>query len=254
VNDLVSISASTAASRVTSRDLRRLLGLCHDHAAAGTASPRLRACADEARDWYAAHARPFMAWRRVAIRAIADHAVTMATGEVLESRRLATQLRANAAGELAVLAVSAGEEVVAEIARRWRDDRPDQAYCLDRFAAAVAERLLLDAAQLSGVASAGSREQWLPHLSPGCSDWGLVGQQVLMVLLTRDRAAAALGPVQLLESGALWPPHSMLAVRGITRGLPQQRWAPACRACDFDPCYFRRCPSAVEPQLGTVPP
>ena len=50
-----------------------------------------------------------------------------------------------------------------------------------------------------------------------------------------------LGPVELLTSGALDPPHSLLAVLGVTR----KRLAAAtpedlCRACELEPCGFRR--------------
>ncbi len=52
-----------------------------------------------------------------------------------------------------------------------------------------------------------------------------------------------LGPLELLETGALDPPHSLLAVLGVTR-QPLAAVAPEdlCRACELEPCGFRRAP------------
>lgn len=108
----------------------------------------------------------------------------------------------------AVVAITAGAEVEAEIARRWQDDRVDEAYFLDRFAAAVVEHL----ARSVGV-------------SPGLEGWDLEQHFELMRILGPE------APVELLHSGMLKPVHSVLArITGES---------VTCPRCDFR-CDFRR--------------
>ena len=107
-----------------------------------------------------------------------------------------------------VAALTAGIEVEDEIARRWKEDRVDEAYFLDRFAAGVVEHL----ARSIGV-------------SPGSDGWDIEGQFELMAALGRD------APVELLPSGMLKPVHSMVAV--VTGE------SSTCSECCFR-CDFRR--------------
>lgn len=249
----VPVCGTAVAAAVPDLEYRRLLGLPRQRASDDCCAPQVWERVAAARDWYAAQGRPFVALRRIAIGSVDAGSIRVATGEVLASRQFATRLQVARATELAVILVSAGPEVVAVIERRWREGRPDEAWCLDRFAAAVAERLLRDVAALSGVTRAVPQEHWLPHLSPGCADWDLADQHRLMGLLAADRDVAAIGPVRLLESGALSPRHSLLAARGIARRRPATRLAQACRACDLDPCHYRRRPSTGDRPPRTVP-
>ena len=249
----VPVCSAAVAASVPDREYRRLLGLPRQRASADPCVPLVWERAAAARDWFAEQGRPFLALRRIAIRSIDAGSVRIATGEVLTSRQLATRLQVASATYLAVIAVSAGPEVVAEIERRWREGRPDEAWCLDRFAAAVAERLLRDVAALPGVPRDAPQEYWLPHLSPGCADWDLADQHRLMALLATGRESATIGPVRLLDSGALSPQHSLLAVRGVARRRPATRLVQACRACDLDPCRYRRRPSTGDRPQRTVP-
>jgi hypothetical protein len=249
----VPICSAVIAAAVPDREYRRLLGLPRLRAGAESCAPQVWERAAAARHWYAAQGRPLVALRRIAIGSIDAGSIRVATGEALASLQLATRLQAARATELAVIVVSAGPEVVVEIDRRWREGRPDEAWCLDRFSTAVAERLLRDVAALRGVPRDTPQEYWLPHLSPGCADWDLADQHRLMGLLTADRDDAVIGPVGLLESGALSPRHSLLAVRGIARRRPAKRLAQACRACDLDPCHYRRRPSTGDRPPRTVP-
>lgn len=249
----VPVCSAVVAAAVPDREYRRLLGLPRQRVSADSCAPLVWERAAAARDWYAAQGRSFVALRRIAVRSVDVDSIGVATGEVLASRQLATRLQAARATELVVIVVSAGPEVVAEIDRRWREGRPDEAWCLDRFAAAVAERLLRDVAALPGVPRDTPQEYWLPHLSPGCADWDLADQRRLMGLLAPGRGGAAIGPVRLLESGAMSPRHSLLAVRGIARCRPAMRLAQSCRACDLDPCQYRRRPSTGDRPQRTVP-
>jgi hypothetical protein len=96
-------------------------------------------------------------------------------------------------------------------------------------------------------------ETLLAPLSPGCGRFELGDQQRLLCLLGGEPAPAErlrLGPIELLTTGALDPPHSLLAAVGVTR-QPLAATTPEdlCRACELEPCGFRRArfvPAAIE--------
>jgi len=122
---------------------------------------------------------------------------------------------------------------------------------LDRFAAAAAESLVRHAASQLGASLRPRRERLLPHLSPGCGGWDLADQHRLLGLLSgsspgpsvRNDCGTPFGPLTLMPSGALQPPHSLLAAFGITDLAVRVRPLVACGACDLDPCEFRRAPA-----------
>jgi hypothetical protein len=115
-----------------------------------------------------------------------------------------------------VAVVSAGPEVEREVDRLWAADHVDEAYFLDRYAAAVVERL--------------ARELG-PYRSPGCGDLPFEEQPTLfahIASLARD--------VEMLPSGMLRPRHSLLAVVPVgSRGGDNP-----CHRCDLEGCTFRR--------------
>jgi hypothetical protein len=203
------------------------------------------------------------------LRRIDADSVSLQGGDVLEGSTLAEHLRIGEAHAIVVAAVSAGPEVAAEAARLWADGRPDESYFLDRFAAAVAEQLVW---RLSAVLCADATsvdEGLMPHLSPGCGRWGLSAQHALMALLlgrpvVADSAVATaaatvecglheaeasggassavmtLGPLSLLDTGALRPQHSFLAALGVTRRAIVTTPESSCRSCDLRHCRYRR--------------
>lgn len=248
---MLSVSAIDAASGVADAEFRRLLGIPRGREVTAEIDER----AGLARRWYAARGRPFVAARRLALRSAGPGSVTLETGEVLTGAALAERLRDGEAHALVVLAVSAGPEVAAEAARLWADDRPDEAYFLDRFAAAVAEQLVWQAsAALCGDATAAD-EGLLPHLSPGCGRWEIEAQHQLMALLCADEPwprvdpsadtgdglqELALGPMTMLASGALRPQHSLLAALGVARRAIVATPESSCRSCELTRCRFRR--------------
>jgi len=233
------------AAAVGERELLRLLGLPRGRELEG----ELRDRADAARAWYADHGRPFVAIRRVGVQDVASTSVTLADGSELRSAGLALGLRATQGHAVLVLAVSAGREVAAEVARAWAEDRPDEAYFLDRFATAVTEALLLQASGAECRTASQAGETLLPPRSPGCGDFEIGDQHRLMALLgavPSARERVALGPIELLPSGALDPAHSLLAALGVTRhALPATTPEALCRGCALDPCAFRRAPSTL---------
>lgn len=106
------------------------------------------------------------------------------------------------------VAITAGAEVELELARLWKEDRVDEAYFLDRFAAGIVEHL---------VRAVGA--------SPGSRGWDIERHSELMEVLGPD------SPVELLPSGMLEPVHSVLAV--ITGE------STTCAECTHR-CEFRR--------------
>lgn len=245
VATVVPLAAATLAADVPEREFRRLLGLPRG----AVLSDDLQRRAEWARRWYAEQGRPFVAARRVEVRGIGVGSVTLATGDVLTSEGLAERLGSGDAHALVALAASAGREVAEEAARLWKDDRPDESYFLDRFAAAVAECVVQRASAILCASVLPQGEWLLEHLSPGCGHWDIGDQHRLMALLTGDAPAqpagavgVSLGPVTLLPSGALQPQHSVLAALGVSRRPVPGRTAIPCRSCDLDPCSFRRVP------------
>lgn len=230
----VSVDAAEIAAAVVPAEYARLLGAPRGRALAD----EVAAGADAARRWYAQHGHPFVAARRVAVRGVAGDGVSLDDGTVLGGEPLVRRVRAAEAPALAVVAVTAGPEPDAESARLWAE-RPDAAYFLDRFAAAVAEALVPWAAAWFCRRLGSGGETLLPHLSPGCGGWDLAAQPILMGLL----ADTPLGPLDMLESGMLTPKNSLLAVAPVSRRPGEAASAAdACRACGLSPCAFRRVP------------
>jgi len=249
---ILRISAGDAAGGVSDAEFKRLIGIPRGREVSGEVAAR----AALARPWYIEHGRPFVATRRIELREIGADSVTLETGEVIEGAALAERLRGGEAHALVALAVSAGSEAADEAARLWAVDRPDESYFLDRFAAAVAEQLVWQASAALCADATAEGEGLLPHLSPGCGRWDISAQHQLMALLLgaspEDVRAAAdatedepsrgptLGPLTLLESGALRPQHSLLAALGVTRRAIVSTPESSCRSCDLAHCRYRR--------------
>jgi hypothetical protein len=136
--------------------------------------------AEEAIDWYRRHGNP----------------------------RVVTRV----AGEETLAAVTAGSEVEEQVMRLWAEERVDEAYFLDRLAAAVVEHL---AASLGKPRSPGHRG---------------------FPLEVQFRLFAELAPpgMKILPSGMLSPKNSLLAVYRADDG-----GGSPCLDCDWR-CSFRR--------------
>jgi hypothetical protein len=224
------------AGAVEEWEYLRLLGLPRSRPLEGELSQRSAG----ARSWYAAHGRPYIAARKVAIKRLGDESVQVESGQHFTSRTLASRLRSGEAHALLALAVSAGAEVDQESRRLWEEDKPDESYFLDRFGVAVTERLVFWAMRWFCRRSEPVGETVLPHLSPGCGSWDFQDQLKLMSLLTEE--ATGPGPLRMLPSGMLLPKSTLLAALGVTRLQVLPSPADACKACDLSPCTFRRAP------------
>jgi hypothetical protein len=195
------------AVAVADAEYRRLLG----YPSGAEMSERAAELAAWARDWYARHGHPWIYVR------------TSETG--------------------ALAAVSAGPEAEEEARRLWTAGRPDEYFFLEMFASAVVEHLLLLA---RGRLCAWAEPQnlvVLPHSSPGYGTWDVAEQPALLQLIRNG--AELPGPLGALDSGALVPKKSQLAVFAIapaddrTRRLAEL--AP-CQTCALANCQFRRAP------------
>ena len=221
-------------------EYNRLLGYPRDHVSSG----RARELADWARGWYAENGRPWVYSRQEDEVAISDGSIHI-DGVPFRSGRLQKTLVDAEAHGVILVAVSAGPELEQEAQRLWREEKPDEYFFLETFGSAVVEHLttatgarLCDWAEARGMAV-------LPHYSPGYPEWDIMEQPRLLDLIGRE---ALPGSVEVLESGALRPKKSLLAVFPLTRHAHRIRRLSElvpCGNCSYAPCRYRRLPYAA---------
>jgi hypothetical protein len=166
---------------VEEREYARLLGYPWGTELEGDVHDR----AEQAREWYAVHGKP--------------RVYCVPTEEFYSAA-----------------AITAGREVDAEVERLWREERVDEAYFLDRYAAGIVETL---------ARSLGS------YRSPGTGGMPFEEQFNLFAQI------ASLKPeIEILSSGMLKPKNSLLAL--VTNDV--RRHANVCAGCDMPGCTFRR--------------
>jgi len=115
-------------------------------------------------------------------------------------------------GSETLAAITAGFEVEDQVAKLWASERVDEAYFLDRLAAAVVEHL---------AASLGAPR------SPGHKGFPIEEQSRLYSILEPPE-------IEILPSGMLNPKNSILAIYG-----PGSANVSPCSRCDWR-CSFRR--------------
>ncbi len=212
-------------------EYNRLLGYPRDFTLEG----RALELANWARDWYAANGRPIACARSVGDFQLDGDAVCL-DGARFTSRRLAMMLRDGEAHAAVLAAVSAGPELEDEAQRLWYDEKPDEYFFLETFGSAVVESL---AAMLGARLWDWAREHEmsvLPHYSPGYPEWDIREQPRLFELLR----PSVTGTMEVLESGALHPKKSLLAVFGVTRRTGLATRPVPCETCSLASCDFRR--------------
>jgi hypothetical protein len=147
-----------------------------------------------------------------------------------------------AAADGAVLAaVSAGAEIEREAQKLWREEKPDEYYFLEVLVSAVVERLTEIAGRRLCAWAESRGMAVLPHYSPGYPGWDVAQQSRLLGLL--KTAGSLPGNLEALESGALLPKKSLLAVFGLTRqtdGVRRRTELVACESCSLPACQYRR--------------
>jgi len=231
------VTPPDVAAGVQPREYARLLGYPPERSLEGP----VLALGDASRDWYGRHGRPWVFGRTFALAVLTSDTVELEDGTRLDSRVLARRLRDAEAPALVAVTVSAGPEVDERVDRLWSEDRPDEAYFLDRFGVAVAEHL---AAWCGETLRSPHDDELiaLPGYSPGYSGWSLDQQVLLYELITGRPQRPLPGPLQVLDSGMLTPRSSLLAVFGLSaqRQLAAEAWARhRCTWCSLADCDFR---------------
>ena len=235
---MIALSDSSPVTNVEPAEYQRLLGYPRDH----ELDERALELSDEARAWYAAHARPWIYAREAQSLDIGGDRVVI-DGVSFTSKRLLNTLRDAAAESVVLVAVSAGPEIEQEAQRRWLDEKPDEYFFFEVYGSAIVEHLVTTAGgRLCAVADADELAV-LPHYSPGYPDWEIADQAPLFALIARDGLQSLPSSVEVLESGMLRPKKALLAVFGLTRHLDHVRKLGdlvPCENCTLPGCQYRR--------------
>lgn len=240
VADLFAISAALAGVKVRPEEYVRLLGYPRGRVLEG----RAEELANWAKDWYAAHGKPWIYARQAANFEISGDSIYI-DGVQFASKRLRSTLEQAKAESVALVAVGAGREIEEEAARRWEEEKPDEYFFLEIFGAAVVEHLttlagakLCDWAEQRGMAV-------LPHYSPGYAEWDIAEQGRLLGLIKQGEQEPFPFEIDALDSGMLRPRKALVAVFGLTRHTERLRRLTdlvPCENCSFSPCRYRRAP------------
>jgi hypothetical protein len=223
--------------QVDPAEYTRLLGYPRGHVPAG----RSLDLAEESREWYARHGRPWIYVRQTDSIEIASISVRIG-GVPFSSRRLQRTLQQAEAHSVFLVAAAAGPEAEEQAARLWREDKPDEYFFLEMYASAVVEHLFTMAGARLCAWADERQMAVLPHSSPGYSQWDIEEQGALLGLI-QSGAVALPGKLEALSSGALLPKKSQLGVFGLTRHTDRvRRDLVPCQSCSFAPCQFRRAP------------
>jgi len=223
---------------VAEAEYLRLLGYPRGHVMEGRAAD----LAAETREWYAHNGQPWVYARDTGAVELAGSAVRIA-GAAFHCDRLRRTFEEAEAYGAVLAAVSAGPEAEQHAQELWREEKPDEYFFLETYASAVTEYLVtMLGARLCAWAEAQGTAV-LPHYSPGYTGWDVAEQPRLLSLANGEFP----GPLETLDSGALRPKKSLLAVFGITcnpHSLLRLTGGVPCVSCAFHPCQFRRAPYA----------
>jgi hypothetical protein len=226
--------------QVDPAEYRRLLGYPRDY----VPSSRALELAGAAGQWYRQHGRPWL-YARQSGRLEMDGGRVRIDGIPFTSPRLEAMLGQAEACGVFLVAAGAGPEAEEHAHRLWLEEKPDEYFFLETFASAVVEHL---------IAAAGARLcAWadernlavLPHSSPGYSQWDVAQQGQLLRLVQSAPGTALPGKLEALDSGALVPKKSQLAVFGLaprTARVARLASLAPCQGCSFASCQFRRTP------------
>lgn len=246
VAELLELADILPGAEVAAEEYARLLGYPRGHVLEG----RARELADWAREWYAAHGRPWFYARQAERFELAGDSIVI-DGAAFASGRLHSTLQNAEAHSVILVAVGAGQEAEEESRRRWAEEKPDEYFFLEIYGSAVVEHLTtVTGARLCSWAEEHGMAV-LPHYSPGYPDWDVAEQPRLLELIRRTRSTPLPSPVEVLDSGMLRPKKTLLAVFGLTRHTERLRPLTSlipCESCSFGPCQYRRAPYRRSPR------
>lgn len=216
----------------------RLLGFPRNWVLSG----RSHELAGGARTWFARNGRPWVYARQAERLEIADQTIRI-DGIPFTSRRLQRTLQKAEAHSVLLVAASAGPEVEDEAQKLWREEKPDEYFFLETWGSAVVEHLIAATGARLCAWAEGEQMAVLPHYSPGYSEWDIAEQPRLFQLVGMTREQAQPGRMEVLDSGALRPKKSQLAVFGLTRHTERVRRLTGlvpCEECSLSSCRYRR--------------
>jgi hypothetical protein len=162
-------------------------------------------------------------------------------GERFHSSALGRRFERASADGAVLAAVSAGVELELEAQKLWLEERPDEYYFLEVLGSAVVKRLTEMAGERLCEWAEGRGMAVLPHSSPGYAGWDVAEQPRLLGLL--QGTGRLPGKLEALESGALRPKKSLVAVFGLTRrtdGVRPLAEVTGCESCAMARCGYRR--------------
>jgi hypothetical protein len=221
-------------------EYRRLLGYPPDR----ELSARARELVDWARYWYARNGRPWVYAREAESVEIAGDSIRI-EGVPFHSQRLQGTLEKAGAHGAILVAAGAGAELEEEARRLWDEGKPDEYFFLEVFGSAAVEHLThMTGARLCAWAEEHGMAV-LPHYSPGYPEWDIAEQARLLTLIAKSGKQPLPSHLEALDSGALRPKKSQLAVFGFTRHTERVRRLTElipCENCSFLPCQYRRSP------------
>jgi hypothetical protein len=226
--------------QVDPAEYRRLLGYPRDY----ILSDRAQELAEAAHQWYRQHGQPWF-YGRQAGRFEIDGAAVRIDGASFTSQRLATTLRQADAHSVFLVAAGAGPEAEEHAHQLWVEEKPDEYFFLETLASAVVEHLITGAGARLCAWAEDRRLAVLPHSSPGYSQWDVAEQGELLRLIQSAPGKPLPGKLEALDSGALRPKKSQLAVFGLApQSARVQRLASLvpCQSCSLAHCQFRRMP------------
>lgn len=122
-------------------------------------------------------------------------------------------------GDEIIAALTAGREAEEEVDRLWKDGRVDEAYFLDRYAAAVVRTM---ASRLG------------PYQSPGCGRIPFEEQFRLFSYIAPQSPE-----IEMLSSGMLRPKNSLMAIVRSELAMHVEEFV-ACSCCGLPKCAYRR--------------
>ncbi len=178
---------------------QRLLGYPGGHVLSG----RALELSEWTREWYARNGRPWI-YTRGAEQAEIE-------GVLSALSRLDTR-------GMVLAGVGAGGELEQEAQRLWREEKPDEYFFLEIYGSAVVQCLMAAAGETIRKWAASVGLAVLTQRSPGLAGWNIAEQGKLLALI----GARLPAPLEALESGALRPKKSQLAVFGLAPAAPNQ--------------------------------
>jgi hypothetical protein len=249
---MIEIVDSAPDVQVDPAEYHRLLGYPRDH----ELSERALELAAWASDWYRQYGRPWIYARQVDRLNIEGPQISI-DGVSFASQRLAVTLRQAEAHSAFLVAVGAGAEAEQQAHKLWLEEKPDEYFFLETLGSAVVEHLMTGlGARLCAWADHRAMAV-LPHYSPGYSQWD-VAEQGRLLNLIQSAPTPLPGPVEALDSGALRPKKSQLAVFGLTLHTDRVRRLSdlvPCQNCSFANCQYRRTPylrARPTPELASI--